>query len=93
MSAILYVGGFPPDFTSADLEKMFAPHGTVLSVRIRNRQDTSPASAYGLVTMGTEDDAVRALEAMTNSELGTQRLTLVHLKDDAIATLGLVPEL
>ena len=90
MRTMLYVGGLPPEATSADLEKLFTPHGTVVRVRIVPCQDTSPASAYGLVSMATKEAAMRALEAMSSLERDGRRLTVVHLNDETIATLGIV---
>lgn len=93
MSAILYVGGLPPGATSTDLERLFSRHGTVVRARVIQHEETNPTSLYGLVAMASETDALRALEAMTHYELQAHQLTVVHLKEDALGTMGLAPDL
>ncbi|MBI1832543.1 MAG: RNA-binding protein, partial [Planctomycetes bacterium] len=47
MAMKLYVGNLAYGVTDADLEKMFAPHGTVQSAQVIMDRDTGRSKGFG----------------------------------------------
>jgi RNA recognition motif-containing protein len=52
-----------------ELEKAFAAHGQVTSVKIVRDRDTGRSKGYGFVEMPNDEEASRAMEALNNSPL------------------------
>ena len=54
MGKKLYVGNLAYGVTDADLEQLFAPHGTVQSAQVIMDRDTGRSKGFGFVEMGTD---------------------------------------
>jgi len=59
-----------------DLEKAFAAHGQVTSVKIVRDRDTGRSKGYGFVEMPNEDEANRAIQALNNSQLDEREIVV-----------------
>jgi len=59
----LYVGNLSYSVSNADLETMFAPFGTVRSAQVIEDRDTGRSKGFGFVEMGTDQEALAAVEA------------------------------
>ena len=76
MSAKLYVGGLAYATTQEELEAYFAEQGAVEEATIIMDRDTGRSKGFGFVTMGSEDDAKKAIEAYNGKEFGGRTLTV-----------------
>ena len=76
MGRKLYVGNLGYGVTDGDLEKMFAPHGTVESAQIIMDRDTGRSKGFGFVEMKTDQEAQAAIAAMNGKEVGGRNLTV-----------------
>ena len=76
----LYVGGLPYATTEADLEDLFAEHGTVESARVITDRMTGRSKGFGFVEMGSQDEAEAAAEKLNNSELEGRTLVVNEAK-------------
>jgi len=64
MGKRLYVGNLGYGVTSADLEQMFAAHGTVESAKVVEDAMTGRSKGFGFVEMSTDEEARAATEAL-----------------------------
>ena len=76
MGKKLYVGNLGYSVTDADLEAMFAPHGTVQSVQVIMDRDTGRSKGFGFVEMKTDQEAQAAIAAMNGKEMEGRSLTV-----------------
>ena len=76
MAAKLYVGNLAYGVTDADLEAMFAPHGTVQSAQVIMDRDTGRSKGFGFVEMGSSQEAQAAITAMNGKEVDGRKLTV-----------------
>lgn len=76
MGKKLYVGNLSYDVSSADLERMLAEHGTVLSAEVISDRATGRSKGFGFVEMDSEDEANSAIEALNGKEHGGRTLTV-----------------
>ncbi|MDE0214535.1 MAG: RNA-binding protein, partial [Deltaproteobacteria bacterium] len=65
----LYVSGLPYAVTEAQLQELFAAHGTVASARIVTDRFTGRSRGFGFVEMGSDAEAQAAMEALNGTEL------------------------
>jgi RNA recognition motif-containing protein len=72
----LYVGNLPYSMTDADLEQLFAQHGTVQSVQIIIDRDTGRSKGFGFVEMGSGDEGQAAIAALHDKDVGGRKLTV-----------------
>lgn len=69
----LYVGNLPYEVDDAELEKIFAEHGTVESATVIMDRATNRSKGFGFVEMDDEGaDAAKA--ALNESEVGGRTL-------------------
>src|SRR5258707_4374148 len=80
MGKKLYVGNLGYSVTDADLEKMFAAHGTVESAQIIMDRDTGRSKGFGFVEMKTEQEAQAAIAALNGKDSGGRALTVNEAK-------------
>lgn len=71
----LYVGNLPYNFTSADLQAMFAAKGEVTSADVVMDRDTGRSRGFGFVEM-PDDDGRKAIEELDGADSGGRRLTV-----------------
>ncbi|HYT90377.1 MAG TPA: RNA-binding protein, partial [Gemmataceae bacterium] len=76
MGKKLYVGNLGYGVTDSDLEKMFAPHGTVESVQVIMDRDTGRSKGFGFVEMKTDQEAQAAIAGLNGKESGGRALTV-----------------
>ena len=79
-SSKLYVGGLPYATTEADLEDLFAEHGTVESARVITDRMTGRSKGFGFVEMGSQEEAEAAGEKLNNFELEGRTLVVNEAK-------------
>ena len=76
MGKKLYVGNLSYGVTDADLEQMFAAHGTVQSAQVIMDRDTGRSKGFGFVEMGTDQEAQAAIAALHGKDSGGRTLTV-----------------
>jgi len=76
----LYVGNLSYEVTGGDLEKMFAPHGTVQSAQVIADRDTGRSKGFGFVEMGNDQEAQTATHALNGKESNGRALTVNEAK-------------
>jgi cold-inducible RNA-binding protein len=76
MNNKLFVGNLSFDTTENDLQDAFAAHGTVTETNLMMDRATGRPRGFGFVTMSTEEEAQKAVEALNGSTLGGRNLTV-----------------
>ena len=80
MGRKLYVGNLGYTVTSADLQQLFAPHGTVQSAQVIEDRDAGRSKGFGFVEMGTDEEASAAITALNGQMHGERALTVNEAK-------------
>jgi len=65
----LYVGNLPFSVTDADLNTLFAKHGTVTSVNIITDKFSNRPRGFAFVEMETEEAAQKAIAELNGTQL------------------------
>ena len=73
LSKKIYVGNLPWSTTEAELEQMFAEHGSVESVRIITDRETGRSRGFAFVEM-SDGDADTAMQALDGRDMGGRAL-------------------
>ncbi|MCX6891863.1 MAG: RNA-binding protein [Verrucomicrobiota bacterium] len=76
MSAKLFVGNLSFNITENDLQDAFAAHGTVVEANLMMDRATGRPRGFAFVTMGSPEEAQKAIDAMNGKELGGRALTV-----------------
>ena len=76
MSTKLFVGNLSFNTTENDLQDTFAAHGTVVEANLMTDRMTGRARGFGFVTMSTEEEAQKAIEALNGASLDGRNLTV-----------------
>src|SRR5499427_8852261 len=76
MGKKLYVGNLTFGVTDAELEQMFAAHGTVQSAQVIMDRDTGRSKGFGFVEMGSDQEAQAAIAALSGKEVDGRTLTV-----------------
>jgi RNA recognition motif-containing protein len=76
MGKKLYVGNLSYDVSSADLEQLFAPHGTVESAQVIEDRSTGRSKGFAFVEMSSAAEAEAAISALNGQEQGGRTLTV-----------------
>jgi RNA recognition motif-containing protein len=72
----IYVGNLPYTFTSDDLERLFAPYGTVSSAQVLADRDTGRSRGFGFVEMENDDEARKAMGELDGRDADGRNLTV-----------------
>ncbi|HOD83893.1 MAG: RNA recognition motif [Planctomycetes bacterium ADurb.Bin126] len=80
MGKKLYVGNLPYTTQDADLEQLFAPHGTVESAQVIMDRMSGRSKGFGFVEMSTDEEAQGAIAALNGQDLGGRALTVNEAK-------------
>ncbi len=80
MGKKLYVGNLSYETTDADLQTMFAAHGTVQSAQVIMDRDTGRSKGFGFVEMGSDQEAQNAIKALNGQQSGGRALTVNEAK-------------
>ncbi|HEX7480247.1 MAG TPA: RNA-binding protein [Polyangiales bacterium] len=70
----LYVGNLSFQSTSETLRDAFAAHGSVTDVHLVTDRDSGQSRGFGFVTMGTDQEAQAAMNAMNGQMLDGRAL-------------------
>jgi len=76
MSTKLFVGNLSYNTTENDLQDAFAAHGTVVEAILMMDRMSGRSRGFGFVTMGTPEEAQKAIEAMNGSQMDGRPLTV-----------------
>lgn len=76
MSTKLFVGNLSFNTTENDLHDAFAAFGTVVEANLMMDRMTNRPRGFGFVTMGSAEEAQKAIEAMNGKELDGRALTV-----------------
>jgi len=76
MNTKLFVGNLSFNTTENDLQDAFAAHGTVTEANMMMDRATGRPRGFGFITMGTPEEAQKAIDALNGSELGGRALTV-----------------
>ncbi len=80
MGRKLYVGNLSYSVSSADLEQLFAQHGTVVSAQVIADRETGRSKGFGFVEMGSDDEAQAAMAALNGQQHGGRALNVNEAK-------------
>ena len=80
MGSKIYVGGLPYSASDAEVEALFAEHGTVESARVITDKFTGQSRGFGFVEMSTQEEAQAAISALHSTEMGGRTLTVNEAK-------------
>ena len=72
----LYVGNLPYSVRDSDLEQAFGQFGTVTSAKVMMERDTGRSKGFGFVEMGSDAEALAAVEGMNGQSLGGRSLVV-----------------
>ena len=76
MSNKLYVGNLSFNTTENDLNDAFAAFGTVTETNLMMDRETGRPRGFGFVTMGSSEEANKAIEALNGKEMDGRALTV-----------------
>jgi RNA recognition motif-containing protein len=76
MNNRLYVGNLSFNTTESELYDAFAAHGVVVEANLMVDRDTGRPRGFAFVTMSSEEEAEKAIEAMNGASLGDRNLTV-----------------
>ena len=76
MSAKLFVGNLSFNTTENDLQDAFAAHGTVMEANLMMDRATGRPRGFGFITMGSPEEAQKAIDALNGATLGGRNITV-----------------
>ena len=76
MNNKLFVGNLSFNTTENDLQDAFAAHGTVLEANLMMDRATGRPRGFAFVTMGTDEEAQKALSTMNGASMDGRNLTV-----------------
>jgi len=76
MSNKLFVGNISFNTTENDLQDTFAAHGTVVEANLMMDRVSGRPRGFGFVTMGSPEEAQKAIEALNGASLDGRALTV-----------------
>ena len=76
MSTKLFVGNLSFNTTENDLQYAFAAHGTVVETNLMMDRMSGRPRGFAFVTMGSPEEANKAIEAMNGKQLDGRALTV-----------------
>ncbi|RUP10418.1 hypothetical protein BC936DRAFT_140013 [Jimgerdemannia flammicorona] len=84
----LFVNGLSIKTTNADLEEFFSKYGKVEKAEIMYDPHSRDSRGFAFIRMDTNEDAVRAIEGASGSELNGRAMSVEkNLQEDHAATL------
>ena len=76
MNNKLFVGNLSFNTTENDLQDAFAAHGNVVEANLMVDRMSGRPRGFGFVTMGTPEEAQKAIDALNNSPLDGRNITV-----------------
>ncbi len=80
MGKRLYVGNLGYNATDADLQQLFAAHGTVDSAQIVTERDSGQSKGFGFVEMSSNEEALAAIGALNGQQHNGRAITVAEAK-------------
>jgi cold-inducible RNA-binding protein len=80
MNTKLFVGNLSFNTTENDLQDAFSAHGTVTETNLMMDRATGRPRGFAFITMGTPEEAQKAIEALNGSTLDGRSLTVNEAK-------------
>jgi RNA recognition motif-containing protein len=80
MGSKLYVGNLSYETTSSDLQTLFEQHGAVNSAEVIQDRETGRSKGFGFVQMGTDEEAQKAISALSGQDHAGRALTVNEAK-------------
>lgn len=72
----IYVGNLPYSTTDAELQALFAPHGTVKSASVIIDRETGRSRGFGFVEMANDEEGRKAISALNNFQVNGRPLVV-----------------
>jgi RNA recognition motif-containing protein len=85
----IFIGGLTDLVDEQRLNELFKPYGKISTMRLVRHSITQESMRYGFVTMPSEDEACRAIEALSGYRLDGRRLTVQDAETDKRRRHGL----
>lgn len=82
----LFVAGLPYDVDNAELEEIFEKFGPVKSAKVTLDRETGKSRGFGFVEMENEEDALQAIELLSEISLDKKGKLLVVKKAEDRST-------
>ena len=76
MGAKLYVGNLAYSVGDAELQTLFAEHGTVRTAQVVMDRDTGRSKGFGFVEMSSDQEAQAAAKALNGKAVDGRALTV-----------------
>ena len=76
MNTKLFVGNLSFNTTENDLQDAFAAHGTVTEANLMMDRATGRPRGFGFITMGSPEEAQKAISALNGTQLGNRAITV-----------------
>ncbi len=76
MNTKLYVGNLSFNTTENDLQDAFAAYGTVTEANLMMDRTTGQPRGFGFITMGSPEEAQKAIEGLNGTRLGDRSITV-----------------
>jgi len=76
MNTKLFVGNLSFNTTENDLQDAFAAHGTVTEANLMMDRSTGRPRGFGFITMGSPEEAQKAINALNGAMLGDRNITV-----------------
>ena len=76
MNTKLFVGNLSFNTTENDLQDAFAAHGVVTEANLMTDRTTGRPRGFAFVTMGSPEEAQKAIDAMNGANLDGRNLTV-----------------
>ncbi|MCO5556227.1 hypothetical protein L7F22_009773 [Adiantum nelumboides] len=70
----IFVGNLSWSVDDAKLQNLFAQHGTVYDAKVMTDRETGRSRGFGFVSMSTEEEMNKAIEALNNTQLDGRSL-------------------
>ncbi len=80
MNTKLFVGNLSFNTTENDLQDAFAEHGTVTEANLMMDRATGRPRGFAFITMGTPEEAQKAIAALNGATLDGRALTVNEAK-------------
>jgi len=76
MNNKLFVGNLSFNTTENDLQDTFAAHGTVVETNLMMDRMSGRPRGFGFVTMSTQEEAEKAIQALNGAQMDGRALTV-----------------
>ena len=76
MNTKLFVGNLSFNTTENDLQDAFAAHGAVTEANLMMDRATGRPRGFGFITMGSPEEAQKAIDALNGTMLGDRNITV-----------------